>query len=434
VPLVARTVRLPLPCFYFNARLTVRAGCWTCRARKVKCDECQPICANCEDRTLDCDYAPRLKPKRRWRQRSDIERSSLASNDRVILRAGHDSFASSLIINKPPIESSSYRSPVHNLTHNTADRFSTHRLSVASADVSRTALSPTAGDKPELPLNLTSNDWPILLSSRDCQAIRHYFKDFIPRMVLKTPQWSSYSALLRLCTKHALLAHLVVAFSVRDMAHEDDAELEILAIEHYRKALGMFIEHLGSSDRELWLTFPALWLFIHYEQQYGDSPRALQRHLEGVRGVVDSHGYALFPGPIGGSTTMNVAGEEMPRQILDRLALWTIYHDAAAATFGFGGSLIRLLKEKYPGSIARIRPSSSTAIRDAWGSGYPPEEKFWDLQMIPLENLMHESILLRYELSLLRQGNENWLDAKGLISIGRKLKQLEQVGNLISDA
>ena len=278
----------------------------------------------------------------------------------------------------------------------------------------------------ELPHGLLVQDWPIPLTPTDCQGLRHYAEDFVPRMVLRTPRWSSYSFLLILCSKHALLAHLVLAVSVRDMAKIDDSELKVTAIEHYRKALAMFIDHLGSSEQHLWVTFPALWLFIHYEQHYGEDPRALQRHLEGVRDVIASHGPALFSSLNGGFIAKGWAEEERPRQVIDRLALWAIYHDASAATFGFGGSLIRLLNEQYPGSISQIRESSKTMIEAAWGEVYPAEEKLWDLQLVPLENLYHDCHLLRYELARSEGEDEDFNNEK-LIEIGRELKRLEKV-------
>jgi hypothetical protein len=210
------------------------------------------------------------------------------------------------------------------------------------------------------------------------------------------------------------------------MAQGGDKELNILAIEHYRQAISMFIEHLGSSGRELWLTFPALWLFIHYEQQYGDDPRDLQRHLEGVRDVVASHGEALFPGSADGFTTMDVAGQKISRHILDRLALWTIYHDAQSSSFGFAGSLIKLLQEQYPGAITRIRHSSKSMIKEAWGDSYPAEEELWDLRITPMEDILHECTLRRYELSKFETG-EREFDPKEMIEFGNKLRRIENV-------
>ncbi|KAK2806917.1 hypothetical protein FQN51_005717 [Onygenales sp. PD_10] len=37
-----------------------RTGCWTCRSRKVKCDEGHPTCGQCTRLGHDCDYSPRL--------------------------------------------------------------------------------------------------------------------------------------------------------------------------------------------------------------------------------------------------------------------------------------------------------------------------------------------------------------------------------------
>ncbi|KAE8376837.1 hypothetical protein BDV26DRAFT_228048 [Aspergillus bertholletiae] len=37
-----------------------RTGCWTCRSRKVKCDEKHPRCNQCTRLGHDCDYRPRL--------------------------------------------------------------------------------------------------------------------------------------------------------------------------------------------------------------------------------------------------------------------------------------------------------------------------------------------------------------------------------------
>jgi Fungal Zn(2)-Cys(6) binuclear cluster domain len=36
-----------------------KSGCWTCRARKVKCDERRPVCMGCNRLDLNCDYSAR---------------------------------------------------------------------------------------------------------------------------------------------------------------------------------------------------------------------------------------------------------------------------------------------------------------------------------------------------------------------------------------
>lgn len=37
-------------------------GCWTCRARKIKCDEAKPECHQCSDKGVHCEgYSARLQ-------------------------------------------------------------------------------------------------------------------------------------------------------------------------------------------------------------------------------------------------------------------------------------------------------------------------------------------------------------------------------------
>ncbi|USW58109.1 Putative zn(2)-C6 fungal-type DNA-binding domain, fungal transcription factor [Septoria linicola] len=51
-----------------------RTGCWPCKARKVKCDEGKPICANCQKHGETCDYSIRLN----WGGRSKSSTSTEA--------------------------------------------------------------------------------------------------------------------------------------------------------------------------------------------------------------------------------------------------------------------------------------------------------------------------------------------------------------------
>lgn len=56
-------------------------GCWTCRARKKKCDEAFPICSSCQMRGIKCyGYGP--KPD--WMDGSDKERKVLDDLKRVV--------------------------------------------------------------------------------------------------------------------------------------------------------------------------------------------------------------------------------------------------------------------------------------------------------------------------------------------------------------
>lgn len=58
----SRSSRPNAPTVPPRARLPPRSrtGCWTCRTRKVKCDEGRPICGQCGRLGHSCDYNPRL--------------------------------------------------------------------------------------------------------------------------------------------------------------------------------------------------------------------------------------------------------------------------------------------------------------------------------------------------------------------------------------
>lgn len=58
----SRSGRVSAPAVAPKNRLPPRSrtGCWTCRTRKVKCDEGRPICGQCSRLGHTCDYNPRL--------------------------------------------------------------------------------------------------------------------------------------------------------------------------------------------------------------------------------------------------------------------------------------------------------------------------------------------------------------------------------------
>jgi len=56
-------------------------GCWTCRARRKKCDELHPLCSNCTDLNLSCDgYGPRPA----WLDGGVLEKSQAVKIKRIV--------------------------------------------------------------------------------------------------------------------------------------------------------------------------------------------------------------------------------------------------------------------------------------------------------------------------------------------------------------
>jgi hypothetical protein len=227
-----------------------------------------------------------------------------------------------------------------------------------------------------------------------------------------------------------MLAHLLLAFSIRDMAEGSGGDGTTAALEHYQDALALFIWHLGHPDVQSWVTFPALWLFILYEQTYGDDPTVLQAHLRGLCDMIRCDGSSILSlsedNPTRSTRNRAQNNHGVPREFLNRMALWTVHYDARASTFSLDGGIIDLLNDKYPGSITAMCEASKDALRVAWGPEYPAAEDIWDSQIDPLWTLDHRSTMLRFKLSRLERagGGDN---SSALRQFGAELKSLEIV-------
>ncbi|RPA95731.1 hypothetical protein L873DRAFT_1812512 [Choiromyces venosus 120613-1] len=63
-PLRRIVLRRGFPLYqHFMVPARSRKGCWTCRRRKVKCDETTPVCKHCARLGYTCDYTPRYTYK-----------------------------------------------------------------------------------------------------------------------------------------------------------------------------------------------------------------------------------------------------------------------------------------------------------------------------------------------------------------------------------
>jgi hypothetical protein len=102
------------------------------------------------------------------------------------------------------------------------------------------------------------------------------------------------------------------------------------------------------------------------------------------------------------------------------------YSSLSLSTFGLGGGIIDLLNEKYPHLIGQICEDSTTALRDAWGLVYPPDEDLWDLQVEPLSKLAHENAMLRYKLAKIECGGATQ-GSRDILQFGHELHVLEKV-------
>ncbi|KAJ5669057.1 hypothetical protein N7462_010127 [Penicillium macrosclerotiorum] len=211
------------------------------------------------------------------------------------------------------------------------------------------------------------------------------------------------------------------------MAESQNENSVMFALEHYQLALELFIQHLATPAVESWIIFPSLWLFILYEQTYGDDPKILQAHLRGVRDVIATHGTKVLSWSIDErKISEQESGENyIPSQMINKMAVWTIHYDAKASTFGLDGGIIDLLNQKFPGSMQRLCESSKHALKNAWGPAYPAFEEVWDMQVDDLWMLNHETTMLRFELSILERKRGKIVSSEK-INFGKKLRIIEK--------
>lgn len=104
-----------------------KTGCWTCRQRKVRCDEAKPFCNNCERLSLKCEgYKPRIT----WRD--DSRRMFVKEKAKVKVT---DDTGEASEYGSPQYEPGRFKYQKITYRHYTADHFEQHHDFDADSDV-----------------------------------------------------------------------------------------------------------------------------------------------------------------------------------------------------------------------------------------------------------------------------------------------------------
>ncbi|EFQ35519.1 hypothetical protein CGRA01v4_00009 [Colletotrichum graminicola] len=355
-----------------------RNGCWTCRTKKVKCDEQRPNCHRCSRLRLLCDYAPRIKFNKRDKSRKD----QLLSSQFAV------SSASSAGDGGLP----------------------TWAQAVSRLDQSK-ALSLFSPSAPSV--GACSLD----LSSADHEAIRYFRTSFAKLNHTKTPDFSLYSIMFDVAQTDSMVMRVVLALGGRELEFRRNKDAEEARgprtpIQHYSLALRMMADTIGCEDHEqldLDAVCTALYLMLLYEQKYGDGKcQGLSNHLVGASLILQHRFKNMLlqlPAP---SPEVNRKSLALTRKGPDgsgsrlslysaRILVWISLHDAAAASYGLGGQLNCAL-HKIMGSLEgpvtapvfspfqpmdafeRLHRFSNPLYRSMWADAYPQEELLDDVE------------------------------------------------------
>ncbi|KAE8138522.1 hypothetical protein BDV38DRAFT_281831 [Aspergillus pseudotamarii] len=356
-----------------------RSGCWTCRTKKVKCDEGRPRCRRCLRLKLLCDYTPRRKAFKIGRQIVQSQRRRPAAGT-----AGPDTAPQ---------------------TSPTSDWFQSLLRQDAARSISTFCMP--------VPAMSTSS---VALTASDHEAIRYFRTTFAKLHHTKNPDYSLYSLMFRVAEINPVVMHMVLAVGGREMEFQRNLqsghELGLGAgspLWHYAHALKLMADVIGNDSSHQFnfdSTYTALYLMLFYEQKYGDDKCAgLVHHLNGAAQILRlqySDKIRRFP-PVARAhqpwTLPSRAHGLAPHDHLSlyaaRLLMWMVNFDTSAAGSGLDSQLHATLYElmsttavdgqagHYSQALEtfeQLHHYSSPLYRIVWGDEYPQTELLDDVE------------------------------------------------------
>ncbi|KAL7909044.1 hypothetical protein GGI35DRAFT_493847 [Trichoderma velutinum] len=385
-----------------------KKGCYTCRIKKVKCDEGWPRCERCIRLRRLCDYEPKIK------------HSDLLAISRGYMLA---------VENSKGLPTWAQR-----------------------AALTRALALPT--QLPEFPSSASS----LNLTSADHEAIRYFRTTFARIHHTKNPDYSLFSIIFTLAQDEPMVMHALLAIggheiefrrnSISDEAADHTSQLvqrdgnKWTPVQHYSAALGLLADVIGSADdgRQLELDpiCAVLYLMLVYEQKYGDGTcSGLSNHLAGAALIVKHRCKSLSDqistrGWQGTPVLSRMQPQNDPQQ--PGLSLFP-------QLFGLGGQCNSELKSimapddssSVPGFDALHRYSNSL-YRSMWGDAYPQVELLDDVENRDIFAFLCASMQLRGTVAQLSNLDANELRQR-LPAVESAFRQLDlRYGELLEVA
>ncbi|KAF4467138.1 zn 2cys6 transcription factor [Fusarium albosuccineum] len=291
-----------------------RNGCWTCRTKKVKCDEERPQCRRCLRLKLLCDYAPRRRAPR---------------NHRLLIESRNGS--------------ASTRTDDQSLQLLASDWLDLLR----EHDQSR-SLSTFSIAAPE------TGACSVVFTAADHESVRYFRTSFAKLHHTKNPDYSLYSLMFRIAKKDAIVMHMVLALGGREIEFRrnkcaDDNPSVSSPLWHYSSALKKMAAVVGDEDAgrlDLDSVNTALYLMLLYEQKYGDEKcSGVANHLNGASLILQHQcreklPLDVQPGALASTHNSQQYNKNTTISVYSaRLLVWIALLDGAAASCRVGGQL-----------------------------------------------------------------------------------------------
>jgi len=405
-----------------------RTGCWTCRGKKVKCDEKQPRCERCIRLGRDCDYTPRPRKKigPKWRRVLEAERRRQEEQGALWIETGQMASVDQV----SSVSTSTGSGPGIGLSLGT-----TLLDNVVLSELPHVPLSPACVN---------------ILAASDYEAIYYFRTSFAAIQHTKNPRYSVPSIIIKLAASNPMLMHMVVALAGQQMQAQlqHPNEDNQASVAHYGAAMRLMAEAVGSieTSHHLDVVLAVLWLMMLYEQRFGDGTgNGLSKHLKGAVSILRTRSHVLTvhstatrepePGHQIVSTTMTQEQSQLiPSLFATRMIVWMLGIDAIASSYGLGGQLnMELYRLCCPETVkgdmeavfnwaGSLHRHTRPLFRTIWGDVYPTYEILDDLENTEVNDLSRESAQLRYMVAELAS-----LYHKDFESAKRREKTVEQV-------
>lgn len=356
-----------------------RKGCWTCRTKKVKCDETRPKCLRCIRLRLYCDYEPR---DRRQSDEAQADGDSEQNSHRA------------LITSQPWL--------------------------LQVAPWRRAATMPM-----HMPVFSTAAN-SLKLTSLDHEAIRYYRTTFSQRHSTKNTDFSLYSVIFTLAERDPLVMRGLLALGTRNMhqariTEEQTAPAGWSGLGHYSAALRMMADTISGGENnfiDLDVAFAAIYLMLMYEQKYGDAAYSgWVNHLKGAALLIQER-CSDWPAQLQKPPTVRASSSSPSDEtalsttrtpplsvFAARMLVYFSFMDGFGATFGLGSDvnrvMHRILQAHDPDIVlteafTKLHRYSDGIYRAVFRQSYPANEMLADIANQHITDMWQACCGLRY--------------------------------------
>ncbi|KAM3497272.1 hypothetical protein MY10362_009371 [Beauveria mimosiformis] len=366
-----------------------RQGCWTCRTKKVKCDETRPKCLRCIRLRLFCDYEPRDNNNKR----------------------------------QPPEKSQDGSSPEQCCRR----RAVTSQPWLLQAAPWRRAATMAM----HMPVFSTAAN-SLKLTSLDHEAIRYYRTTFSQRHSTKNTDFSFYSVIFTLAERDPRVMRGLLALGTRNMYQgkieqsqkDHKATRGWSGLGHYSAALRMMADTISAGEDnliDLDVALAAIYLMLMYEQKFGDAKYSgWMNHLRGAALLIQERcsdwpaqlakpkpptAETLSLPPLSDETAVSKTQTPPLSVFAARMLVYFTIMDGNGSTFGLGGQVNKVMHRIAQAHDPDIVPTdaftklhrySDGIYRAVFRQNYPANEMLADVANQSITDMWQACCVLRY--------------------------------------